>query len=84
MARASGEMVNRYDAINSRALETLIAQGTQLRQYSDDILQQAQETAFEMYEDLSADASFQEIYRSWKEFRQRIYGWNRLNELNVR
>ncbi len=81
VASASGEMVNKYDAINSQALETLVAQGTQLRQYSDAILTQAHQTAFEMYEDLTDDASFRAVYSSWKAFRQRIYSWNRLNEL---
>lgn len=81
IASASGEMVNKYDAVNSQALEKLIAQGTQLRRYSDDILRQAQQTAFDLYEDMSADASFRTIYTDWKAFRQRLYDWNRLNEL---
>ncbi|MGF1538440.1 MAG: TRAP transporter substrate-binding protein [Elainellaceae cyanobacterium] len=81
VASVSGEMVNKYDAVNSQALKKLVAQGTQLRRYPDSVLRQAQQTAFEMYEDMAADAAFHAMYGNWKDFRRRIYDWNRLNEL---
>lgn len=82
VASVGCEMVNKYDAVNSRALEQMLTQGTQLRQYSDDILRQTQKTTFEMYDDMASDSSFREVYSGWKAFRQRIYQWNRLNELS--
>lgn len=74
-------MLARYDALNNEALERLLAGGTKLRPYSDEILKAAEEAAFGLYdESAAADADFKAIYDEWKKFRDRIYAWHDVNE----
>lgn len=76
-------MLAQYDSVNGRALQRLLQLGTQLNQYSTEILEAAHTAAFDLYEaDSSRDSTFRSIYAEWKQFRQRIYQWNRLNELS--
>ena len=82
MASISSEMINQYDAVNSQALEQLVAQGTQLRPYPDDILQQMRQAAFDLYDEMAVEPEFDAVYSSWKAFRRRLYEWNRVNELS--
>jgi TRAP-type mannitol/chloroaromatic compound transport system substrate-binding protein len=54
-----------------------------LRSYSEEILNQAEQAAFQLYDEFAAkDADFKKIYEGWKQFRDRIYTWNDLNESN--
>ncbi len=81
-AEVNVKMAAHYDAVNGEALERLLAGGVKLLAYSDEILQAAQEKAFELYEAKSAeDADFKAIYEKWMEFRARIQNWNFTNEL---
>jgi TRAP-type mannitol/chloroaromatic compound transport system substrate-binding protein len=74
-------MLARYDARNGEALERLLKTGTQLRPYSQEILEAAEKTSFALYDEFAAkDADFKAVYEQWKPFRDRMYAWNNLNE----
>ncbi len=76
-------MAAQYDAVNGEALERLVAGGTKLSAYSDEILKAAYDKAFEIYDAKSAeDAEFKAIYEKWSEFRARIQKWNFTNEFS--
>lgn len=76
-------MMARYDALNQQALARLVAGGTQLRSYSQEILAAAQKAAFEIYEeDARKDSGFKQVYDQWKQFRKQVYDWNKVNELS--
>lgn len=81
---ANINMMAKYDALNQAALSEMIASGTQLRPYSEEILAGAERAAFELYDELAANDSqfFAPIYENWKAFREQIYAWNRINELS--
>jgi TRAP-type mannitol/chloroaromatic compound transport system substrate-binding protein len=74
-------MLARYDARNNEALGRLLASGTQVRPYSPEILAAAEKASFALYDEFAAkDTDFQGVYEPWKQFRERIYAWNNLNE----
>lgn len=78
---ANMTMLARYDARNNEALQRLVDSGTQLRAYSNEILEAASAAAEELYGEFSAtDADFKTIYEQWSTFRTRVRGWNNLNE----
>ena len=80
---ANISMLARYDALNGQALARLIAGGTQLRAYSQEIMEAAQKQSFDLYEEsASADATFKEVYQQWRQFREQVYSWNKINELS--
>ncbi|MEA5616898.1 TRAP transporter substrate-binding protein [Cronbergia sp. UHCC 0137] len=80
---ANMNMLTEYDALNGEALSRLVAGGTKLTPYSAEIMEAAKKAAFELYEEnASKDATFKEVYEQWKNFRQQIYNWNRVNELS--
>ena len=75
-------MLAKYDALNGAALKTLVDGGTELVPYSDEILTAANEATTELLESsASSDATFKEVYDSWKQFRDDVRGWNKVNEL---
>ncbi len=79
--QANMQMLARYDARNTEALERLLAQGVQLRTYSTEILEAAQTIAFDLFDEYAAsDADFKAIFAEWKPFRDRAYAWSNLNE----
>lgn len=82
--QANINMLAKYDARNQKALGEMIASGTQLKAYSDEILAGAQKAAFELYDELAAADStfFAPVFEQWKVFREQIYAWNRTNELS--
>jgi TRAP-type mannitol/chloroaromatic compound transport system substrate-binding protein len=74
-------MLSRYETRNNEALQKLVSEGVQLRSYSEDILNQAEQAAFQLYDEFAAkDVEFKNIYGGWKQFRDRIYSWNDMNE----
>ncbi len=80
---ANINMLAKYDALNAQALTRLIASGTELRAYSEEILQAAKKAAVEIYEEnASQDASFKEVYQQWKGFKELVFNWNEVNELS--
>ena len=69
-------MQARYDAQNPAALQRLLAQGVQLRRFSDDILKAAQTTTFEMLEEEAAkDATYRNLFEAWKKAREEQFRW---------
>ena len=76
-AQASARrMLYYYDAKNPGALERLIAGGTQMRSFSDDIMSVARTTIGEILEDYSAaDQQYREVYDHWRNFKEASYRW---------
>lgn len=75
--QANTQMMARYDARNFDALSRLVEGGTQLRVFSDDILQAAEAASFELYDELAqGDTDFNSIFTAWKEFRTGIQEWH--------
>lgn len=73
--------LSRYESQNNEALQRLIQSGVQLRQYSDEIMKAAEQASFAIYDEFAAkDADFKGILAEWKQFRDRVYAWNKLNE----
>ena len=80
---ANTNMLAQYDALNGEALQELIASGTKLTPYSQDILQAAQNAAIDLYqENASTSPEFQKIYQQWSNFRSLVTQWNQVNELS--
>ncbi|MGB3200834.1 MAG: TRAP transporter substrate-binding protein [Nodosilinea sp.] len=78
---ANLEMLSRYETRNNEALQRLVDGGTELREYSAEIMTAAQEATFDLYEEFAAsDADFKAIYDDWLGFRDRIYTWSQLNQ----
>jgi TRAP-type mannitol/chloroaromatic compound transport system substrate-binding protein len=80
-AQANLVMLSRYEAANDQALKKLVAGGTQLREYSPEIMNAAYAAWLELVDEFSAaDADFKAIYEQWNAFRTSIYNWNKTNE----
>lgn len=80
---ANLNMLAQYEALNKAALQRLLAGGTQVVAYSEEILQAAQKEAFAFYEENAAsNASFKAVYEPWKSFREEIFQWDRLNSFS--
>jgi TRAP-type mannitol/chloroaromatic compound transport system substrate-binding protein len=63
------------------ALGRLIQSGVELRAYSPEILEAAEKASFELFDEFAAkDADFKSIFEEWKQFRDRIYAWNNINQ----
>ncbi|PSR18335.1 ABC transporter substrate-binding protein [filamentous cyanobacterium CCP3] len=78
---ANLEMLSRYETRNNEALQRLVDGGTELREYSAEIMTAAQEATFDLYDEFAAsDADFKAIYDDWRGFRDRIYAWSQLNQ----
>jgi len=78
---ANTVMLSRYETRNNEALQKLVANGVQLRPYSDEILTAAETATFELYDEFaSSDGDFKAVYDGWKQYRDRLYAWNNLNE----
>ncbi|MEZ4679511.1 MAG: TRAP transporter substrate-binding protein [Caldilineaceae bacterium] len=76
-------MLARYDARNNEALTRLVDGGTQLRSYSDEIMQAASDASEELYAEFSAsDAEFKSIFEQWDAFRTGIRTWHNINEMS--
>ena len=80
---ANMKLITRYDELNRAALRRLIAGGTKLTPYSQEILQAARQKAFDLYEEnASKDKIFKKVYEQWKTFREQLYQWHGVNELS--
>ena len=76
-AQASARrMLYTYDARNPAALDRLVAGGTQLRPFSNDIMSRARETTVEILEEhAAADAAYRTVYDHWRAFKEASYRW---------
>ena len=73
---ANTVMQARYDAQNPAALRRLVANGTQLRPFSQELLTAAAKAAEELYAETSAkNADFKKLYESMAAFRNEQYLW---------
>lgn len=80
-AYANLVMLSRYEAANDAALAELVASGTQLREYSPEIMSAAYAEWQNLAEEFSAqDSDFKAIYEQWSAFRSTISNWNKTNE----
>ncbi len=78
---ANINMLARYDANNLAALQQIIEGGTELRPYSQEIMEAAREATNELFDEFAAaDADFAEIYEQWRQFRDNVHAWHQINE----
>jgi TRAP-type mannitol/chloroaromatic compound transport system substrate-binding protein len=74
-------MLAKYDAQNPAALRRLVNSGTQLRQFSREILQACQKAANEVYEETAAkNPTFKKVYEPWNKFLAEQNLWFRVAE----
>ena len=65
-----------YDAKNPEALARLVAGGTQLRRYPDDVMAAAEQATRDLLEQhAAADGSYRRIYDAFRKFRSDSYRW---------
>jgi TRAP-type mannitol/chloroaromatic compound transport system substrate-binding protein len=75
-AEAASHMQAIYDVQNPRALERLLAEGTQLRRFSDEIMVASANVSREMMEQQAArDATYRRVYDAFREFREDSFRW---------
>jgi TRAP-type mannitol/chloroaromatic compound transport system substrate-binding protein len=75
-AEAHNFTIGRYDALNPQALKRLIAAGTELRPYSEAILDACQRAANDTYAEFTGkNEDFKTIWNSIKAFRLDQYLW---------
>ena len=79
---ANMSMLARYDAKNIDALATIRNESeVELRPFSSEVLQAAQEAAFSLYDQKSQDDSdFATIFKQWNAFREGLQEWHGFNE----
>jgi TRAP-type mannitol/chloroaromatic compound transport system substrate-binding protein len=79
---ANCDMLAKYDNNNPVAIRSLVAKGTQLRPFSQEILQAAFEAAASTYTDLSAkNPKWKKVYDSLAAFRKDSFLWVQIADL---
>lgn len=69
-------MQARYDHQNPAAMARLLADGVEVRAFSDDLLEAAQKASFEMFEEqAAADATYRKVYDAWTTARRDAFRW---------
>jgi TRAP-type mannitol/chloroaromatic compound transport system substrate-binding protein len=62
----------------------LVAGGTQLRPFSQDILRICEKTTFELYDEIAAsNPRFKTVYEPWKKFREDELLWFSIAEISL-
>ena len=80
-ALANVDMQAKYDVKNPEALKQLVTSGTQLRPFSQEVLEACLKAANEVYTETSAkNAEFKKIFDSYKAFRNDEYLWFQVAE----
>jgi len=80
-AYANQDMLAKYDAKNPAALRRLLGAGTQLRPFSQEILEAAYKATNEVYDETSAkNADFKKAIDSIRAFRNEEYLWFQVAE----
>jgi TRAP-type mannitol/chloroaromatic compound transport system substrate-binding protein len=78
---ANVDMLAKYDHANPTAIRSLVAKGTQLRPFSQEILQASFEAAQSTYAELNAsNPKFKKIHDSIMAFRKDAYLWAQISE----
>src|SRR5262249_19039819 len=73
--------LGKYDTDNPAALRRLIANGTQRRPFSNDILEACYKYAYQFYDETAAkNAKFKKVYESWRKFLADEHQWFRVEE----
>lgn len=73
---AHADMQAAYDVKNPPALKRLIESGTQLRRFSDEIMQAGYRAATELYQETAdRNTDFRKIYEAWRRFRNEQVAW---------
>ena len=73
---ANVDMLAKYDAVNPPALRRLLANGVNLRPFSNEIMAACYKAANEVFEETNAtNAKFKTIYEPWKKFRDEEDLW---------
>ena len=74
-------MMARYDMLNPQALRRLVAQGTQLRVFSREVLTASYRAAQELYGEIgSSNARFRRLHAEWDKYRMDQVQWFRIAE----
>ena len=80
-AEANNWTLAAYDVRNPQALKRLVANGTQLRPFSREILEACYKAAQELYAEESArNPKFKKIYEPWSEYLAAQDEWMRVEE----
>jgi TRAP-type mannitol/chloroaromatic compound transport system substrate-binding protein len=80
-AEANAVMLAKFDIQNPAALRRLVANGTQLRGYSREVMEAAYKAAFELYDEIAAgNPKFKKVYDAWKPIREDEHLWFRVSE----
>jgi TRAP-type mannitol/chloroaromatic compound transport system substrate-binding protein len=75
-ARVNALMLEKYDALNAKALRQLVAEGAVLKPFSQDILEACYKAAQETYAEITAaNPAFKKIYDSQQAFKKDGYLW---------
>jgi TRAP-type mannitol/chloroaromatic compound transport system substrate-binding protein len=78
---ANLDMLANYDAKNPQALVRLRAENINFRPFSDDIMQAARDTSFELMEaEAASSPGYNKVFSNWKKFREDSYRWFGLAE----
>jgi TRAP-type mannitol/chloroaromatic compound transport system substrate-binding protein len=73
---AADEALSGYDGEQTEPLRRLLANGTQLRQVPNDIVEAARTEALALYGELSARSEdFKKIYTHYRDFTASAYQW---------
>ena len=77
------DLLAKYDYKNTLAIKQLVAQGAQLRPFSQEILDASFKAANELYDELDkTNADFKKIWDSIKAFRSEAFTWGQVAEYN--
>ena len=69
-------MQARYDSLNPISLDRILKGGTEMRPFSQDIMDAAFQASQALLEDhASKDAGYAKIYTAWKKARQDSFRW---------
>ncbi len=80
-AFANTNMLARYDMKNPQALKQLVANGAQLRPFSQEILEACYQAALGVYAEITAaNPTFKKIYDDQLAFKKDAYLWMQLSE----
>jgi TRAP-type mannitol/chloroaromatic compound transport system substrate-binding protein len=77
------DMLQKYDYLNPKAVRSLVANGAQLRPFSQEIMEACFVKANEVYAEITAtNAPFKKIWDSLTAFRKEHYLWAQVAEYN--